>query len=595
MCAIIWSNKVKMPAASPMFRKLLAGALLLIVLTVGVLDSLLARYAGQREVRNIERRLAGEAAILAGELLEIEPARYAAWVAGAARRAGCRITLVAGDGSVLADSEFDPRTMENHGAREEIAAALRGRQMSAIRHSATLNRNLLYVAVPATGGDSRPVALRLAVPLEQVEAAVYEVRLRLLEVSLLAAGIAIVLAFFYSRRLSRRITQLKNFAEGLLDEHFEKSLPPQPDDELGALARSLNSMAAKLRDSLQMLRLEAARREAILAGMVEGVMAVNHELCVTFCNQAFARAVGARHPVPENLPVLELVRDPAFIELLSSVLVSGDSRSHCLRLTPADDRWYEVRVSPLAMLSGRGALAILHDITEIERLERIRRDFVANVSHELRTPLAAIQGYAETLLNGALEDPASNRKFVEIISAHAVRLNQIASDLLALSELESSEPAPAPEKISLRPVLEAALRTVEPEASARRVAIEPPPAPDLTVLAHPLRLEQVLVNLLDNAVKFNREGGRVWIECGTEAPATVWIRVSDNGIGIPSEDLPRIFERFYRVDKARSRRVGGTGLGLSIVKHALERMGGSITVESKLGVGSSFTVRLPAA
>jgi len=578
-----------------MFRKLLAGALLLIVLTVGVLDSLLARYAGQREIRSIERQLASEAEILAGELREIEPARYAGWAADAARRARCRITLVAGDGSVLADSEFDPRSMENHAAREEIAAALNGRPMAAIRHSATLNRDLLYMAVPATAAAGRPVVLRLAVPLEQVDAAVSEVRLRLLEVSLLAAGLALVLAFFYSRSLSRRITQLKNFAEGLLDERFDKSLPPEPDDELGALARSLNSMADKLRGSLQMLRLEAARREAILAGMVEGVMAVNHELCVTFCNQAFARAVGARHPVPENLPVLELVRDPVFLELLSSVLVSGESRSRRLRLTSAEDRWYEVRVSPLAMLSGRGALAILHDITEIERLERVRRDFVANVSHELRTPLAAIQGYAETLLDGALEDPASNRKFVEIISAHAVRLNQIASDLLALSELESTEPAPAPEKISLRRVLEAALRTVEPEAAARKVTIESPTGPDLMVLAHPLRLEQVLVNLLDNAVKFNREGGRVWVECGSEKPATVWIRVSDNGIGIPSEDLPRIFERFYRVDKARSRQVGGTGLGLSIVKHALERMGGSITVESKLGIGSSFTVRLPAA
>jgi two-component system phosphate regulon sensor histidine kinase PhoR len=341
------------------------------------------------------------------------------------------------------------------------------------------------------------------------------------------------------------------------------------------------------------LRLEAARREAILAGMVEGVLAVNHELCVVFCNETFARAVRAQYPVPDRLPVLELVRDPALIEALAKVLVDHQPQRLRVQLAAAEGRTFEVHASPLELASGRGAIAVLHDITDLERLERVRRDFVANVSHELRTPLAAIQGYAETLLNGGLEDQQNNRRFVEIIKAHAARLNNIASDLLALSELESADAGPPPERVSVRDVVEAALTALESEAALRQVKLHRSVDPNLYVTANKIRLEQVLVNLIDNAVKFNRPGGEVWIEA-EPANGQVRISVSDSGIGIPSAELPRVFERFYRVDKARSRQVGGTGLGLSIVKHAVERMGGTVSAESQLGKGSKFTVTLPA-
>ncbi len=241
--------------------------------------------------------------------------------------------------------------------------------------------------------------------------------------------------------------------------------------------------------------------------------------------------------------------------------MTGEPQKQRLQLSAAEGRSFEVQAAPLELRSGRGAIAILHDVTDLERLERVRRDFVANVSHELRTPLAAIQGYAETLLDGALEDSEHNRRFVEVIQAHAVRLNQIASDLLALSELESTGAGPSPEKISVRQALDAALPSVESEARLRDVSIHRGDLPDEYVTGHRMRLEQALVNLLDNAVKFNRPGGEVWIEAQRTPDRKVRISVADNGIGIPSDDLPRIFERFYRVDKARSREVGGTGLG----------------------------------
>jgi two-component system phosphate regulon sensor histidine kinase PhoR len=437
--------------------------------------------------------------------------------------------------------------------------------------------------------------LRLAVPLAQVDEAIAQVRWRILEASSVAALLALGIAYFTSRSLSRRIRRVEQFAGGLVKARFAETLPPEPDDELGALARSLNGMSAQLRGMLERLKLEAARREAILDGIVEGVLAVDHELCVAFCNQAFVRAVGARYPVPERLPVLELVRDPAFLNLLTSTVVKAEQRKLRLQLPAAEGRTFEVQAAPLELRSGRGAIIILHDVTDLERLERVRRDFVANVSHELRTPLAAIQGYAETLLAGGLEDQERKREFVGIIQAHAIRLTNICTDLLALSELESGGAGPQPQQVSVTDVLEFAIAAVQREASLREVKIHRPESGSAVVAASGTGLEQVLVNLLGNAVKFNRPGGEVRVDIAALDDGRVRIAVADNGIGIPSADLPRIFERFYRVDRARSRDTGGTGLGLAIVKHTVERMGGAVAVESQLGQGSQFVVTLPGA
>ena len=417
-------------------------------------------------------------------------------------------------------------------------------------------------------------------------------RMALATLATALAGIAV--AFLFSRTLRRRIGRLRVFVEGLVAGPAQIPLPGSPD-ELGALAESLGRVAAQVNELVDKVRLEGARRDAILTGMVEGVLAVDKELRVTFCNAAFATAFGVSGPVPEGLPVLRLVRDPDFLEMLRIVVASGESVKRRMHLTGADGRSFEVQAAPLAGPSSSGAMAILHDITDLERLERVRKDFVANVSHELRTPLTAIRGYAETLLDGALDDPDHRRRFVEIIQSHAIRLNNIASDLLALSELESGRPPLAPGKLSVLAMLEAAMRTVESEAAMRKVQLGWGTVEDLQVMGNKIKLEQAFVNLLDNAVKFNRGGGEVWVEASRLPGGKVAISIADSGIGIPSEDVPRIFERFYRVDKARSREVGGTGLGLSIVKHVIEQMQGTVSVESQLNQGSRFTVVLPEA
>lgn len=413
-------------------------------------------------------------------------------------------------------------------------------------------------------------------------------RLQILGVCAAAALLAVFAAWLYARSFTARLDSLKLLMEGLLDEQPAALPPSAADDEFGALAESLRRMAPRARAMADRLRLEGARSDAILASMVEGVLAVDGDLRVSFCNDSFARAVGAREPIPDGLPLVRLVRDPGLLDMLSTVLETGESQKRRLQWAP-EGHSFEVQATPLGRAGG--VLAILHDVTDLERLERIRKDFVANVSHELRTPLAAIRGYAETLLEGALDDRENRRKFVEIIQAHAIRLNNIASDLLALSELDSGR-SPQPARVSIRESLEAALRTVESEAGVRGIRIVCGEIEDMEVLGQRLRLEQALVNLLDNALKFNRPGGEVRVQAartGSEARITI----ADTGIGIPSADVPRIFERFYRVDKARSREVGGTGLGLSIVRHTVEQMNGRTFVESELGKGSTFTVVLP--
>jgi two-component system, OmpR family, phosphate regulon sensor histidine kinase PhoR len=415
-----------------------------------------------------------------------------------------------------------------------------------------------------------------------------EVRGKVFAIALSSSLLALLVAFFISHSLSRRVRKLKQVAEGILDRPHEDS-----SDDLGSLETSIAGVAKELRRLLDRLRFESARREAILSSMAEGVLAVDPDLRVTFCNTAFLKAIGFRGGSFEGLSLLELVRDTGLHQLLREVLGTGESQQLRFKLSAAYGRTFEVQATSLAMPTGRGAIAILHDITDLERLEQVRKDFVANVSHELRTPLAGVIGYAETLLDGALDDEANRRKFVEIIRTNAVRLNSIAADLLVLSDLESGTD-PEPDMISVQGVLDAAVVTVQAEARERDVKLISENIENVFVSGSRLRLEQAILNLLANAVKFNRPGGEVHISASVNDRHQVAIVIADTGVGIPSQDLPRIFERFYRIDKARSRQVGGTGLGLSIVKHVVERMNGAIEVESTLGRGSIFTLRLPA-
>jgi two-component system phosphate regulon sensor histidine kinase PhoR len=395
-----------------------------------------------------------------------------------------------------------------------------------------------------------------------------------------------------ARSHARQMRELTGFVNRLLDSDKARGTLTDNGDELGEVAGALTQIAPKIDDLVHRLRTELMRREAILASMSEGVIAVDSRLNVTFCNAAFVHAVGER-TIVEGAPLVNAVRDPQLFEILKEVIATGETVRRRVRLSANEGPSFDVSASPSSATVSRGAIAILYDITPSERLDRVRRDFIANVSHEFRTPLATIRGFAETLLDGALEDRENRRRFVEIILANGIRLNNIAADLLSLSELEDGRPQTEAGPVAMTDVICAAVRAVEPAAHIAGVRIEHEEAPELYVWAHRIRFEQAIVNLVDNAVKFNRPNGEVRIRVTMKSKEAAEISISDTGIGIPRQDLNRIFERFYRVDKARSRQQGGTGLGLSIVKHAVQQMNGTVTVESELGVGSTFRISVP--
>jgi len=542
--------------------RIIVGFVLLAAFLIAA-DFYIARFVDREESGSLKNELSIRARILAAQVPGEQPP-LDVWVKNAAERAEARITVSDSAGKVLAESGQD---------------------------ATASGEEYLYVATPVS--NSRVAEIRLAASLAPVHAYSAAVFCRLLAIFLAGWVLTAILAYWFLRSISRRADRLKDYAERLLDPNVTAQNLPVENDALGALAQSLQRTAFRFGKLVETLELEGARHETILASMLEGVLAVNKDLRVTFCNESFARAIGARIPVSPGISLLELVRDPALMDILTQALATGVRVERRITLLSAADHSFEVLAGPLAGSPQPGALAILHDVTQLERLERVRKDFVANVSHELRTPLAAIRGYAETLLDGAIDDRENNRKFLEIIMRQATRLTNIAADLLTLSELESNKGAAQPRPISVSAALESALRTVEPAAEARGVVLKRDRVDDLYVKGWELRFEQVFVNLLDNAVKFSRPNGEVLIDVQS-VDGKARITIADSGIGIPSEDLPRIFERFYRVDKARSRDVGGTGLGLSIVKHVIEQMGGTVTVNSRLGEGARFTIVVPA-
>ena len=455
--------------ASPIRRKLLTTALLLILAALGSADFLLSRYTAGREVKHAGQELEGQIRILSPELAAVDPSALAEWTNRVGEQSRTRVTVIDRSGVVLADSQHDSSTMDNHAGRPEVLQALAGQTGSAVRHSATLNVDLCYLAIPAALQGRPGVILRLAVPLKQVQVAMVEIRWIIFQASMIAMVCALLIAYLFSRSFSLRIVRIQAYARELVNADYSGVLAPEPDDELGSVARSLRGMAGQFRDMLDRLSDESALRNAILASMVEGVIAVDRDIRLTFCNSSFARAVNSRGPLPANLPLLEVVRDPVLLDLLKRVLATGQPSRMRLALMAGV---FEVQAAPIDRSSqAMGAIAILHEVTRVEQLERVRKDFVANISHDLRTPLAAIQGYAETLLGGASEDQENNRKFLEIIRANAVRLGDMASDLLTLSELEAERETPPAERISVQDAVETVMRTVEADAAAHEMSI----------------------------------------------------------------------------------------------------------------------------
>jgi two-component system, OmpR family, phosphate regulon sensor histidine kinase PhoR len=514
------------------------------------------------------------------------------WVAQM-QASGVRVTVITPQGLVLADSQSDPQTMENHADRPEVQDALSGGVGHSIRHSVTINRDLIYYAVRQQTAAGQPVLLRFSMPLEAVTSVLREFRKNLGLASVLILTILGGVTLLVSRTFTNRIDRLTAFSRRVAEGDFHAEPAGGSGDALDSLGSSLNQTASRLNQSIRTLTEERNLSSAILGSMVEGVAVVNAAERVLFSNPSFASILGLGVPPQPGSGLVEVVRQTELIEAVRKVL-AGEPRVESEIVTGTlRQHFFAATVAAVHAAQANGAVVVLHDITDLRKLERIRRDFVANVSHEFRTPLTAIQGFSETLLAGAMNDPQNRDRFLGIIVEHSRRLARLTEDLLMLSKMDADRLELEIRRLSVEQLVASCIETSQPRAIEKDMRLSVNLAKNIPdIAADRRRLTEVLQNLLDNAIQYTPTGGQITVTAEAK-DAEVVITVADTGIGIPQADQPRIFERFYRVDVARSREVGGTGLGLSIAKHLMEAHGGRLWVESEVGNGSQFHFSVP--
>ena len=508
-----------------------------------------------------------------------------------------RITVIMPDGTVVGDSRETPRFMDNHASREEVAPALGGVPGKSIRFSNTLHQKMMYVAVPVKIEGQVQAVIRAAVSLTSLDEALTSVRLKIAFGGLVIAVLAALVSLAVARRISQPIEEIKRGAARFADGDLTHRLPSPDTEEMAGLTETLNRMAAQLDDRMQTVFQQRNELEAVLSSMLEGVIAVDRNERVINMNPAAGRMFDCDPVKVQGRNIQEVVRNLAIQRFVTRVLTTSEAISDDFILYRAEERTLNIHSSPLYDASSVqiGALLVMNDVTQLRHLENVRRDFVANVSHEIKTPLTAIKGFVETLQQGTVVDKAEQERFLGIVLKHVNRLGAILEDLLALSRMEQENGI---EEVRLstgkiKDVIQTAIQVCQPKAATRDITISVDAAEDLSANLDATLLEQAFVNLIDNAVKYSDDGSQVRISAA-QKKREVAIKFVDQGSGIPSKHLPRLFERFYRVDKARSRKLGGTGLGLAIVKHIVQAHGGHITVESSLGQGSTFTVHLPS-
>ncbi len=509
-----------------------------------------------------------------------------------AEAGGMRVTLIGPDGTVLGDSRVAFENLartDNHRNRPEVRAALAGELGEDTRRSETVGQELLYLALPAEGQG----VVRVAVALSGFESARAALRRRFVLLASAGLLISILLSYLIARSALRPIREVRRVAAAVARGELNERPPLSDGDELGEISNAIRDIASQLRGRLEDATQEKEQLRAVLESMVEGVLVLDAEGVVLLANSQFRTFYDVRGEIAGR-PLLEGIREPDLHALLRQVEVTDGIVSSTLT-RGAPERTLRVQAArfPRGNLPRAGSVAVFHDISELERLEEIRRDFVANASHELRTPLTAIQGFAETLLESELT-PEDQRSYIEIIDRHARRLGHIVRDLLAISTVETGKWRIEPVQLDISEIAQNLVRDFEPRARDAQLALTFEAEGQTEAFADPRILEQILTNLLANAIKYTEAGDRINVRVEGK-PDRVRVAVSDTGIGIPEEAVARIFERFYRVDKARSRSAGGTGLGLSIVRHLVQRSGGEISVESRLGKGSTFSFGLPKA
>jgi two-component system, OmpR family, phosphate regulon sensor histidine kinase PhoR len=581
--------------------RLIGSYILLIIIPFVFLAILLDKNLEEAVLRDIKTALTKQASLIEGQINREDIRKnnrplLSGLAGNLSARTESRVTFIDRQGVVLADSgksvEEVP-AMENHAYRPEVKAALSGETGQDIRYSGTFKTGMLYTALPIKDKGGVIGVIRLALPLEQVQRILATTRRAIIFSFLLALVLALVIGSFLSRSIIIPLNRIISGSRKLIQGEFGHRLYQNYPDEMGELAVTLNAMAEDIQNKIKELEIKNQQLRNVFQSMIEGIIVADKTAAIVTVNEAIERMFGVSAKDIEGKIFLEAITNNDISEIINQVLKTGKLVSKELPVVWPVHKLFQINASPIfEKQEVSGCLLVMHDITEMRKLETIRSDFVANVSHELKTPLTSIKGFVETLIEGALEDKENARHFLEIIQEHTDRLNNLINDLLDLSYLESKGIELETRSFNLKDLVDKVLDGFQARIQKKSLAVNNEIPAGVFLGADQPKIEQVLTNLADNAVKFSQNKGSIRIY-SREIDGKIKVTIEDSGPGIPAKDIPRIFERFYRVDKARSSEMGGTGLGLSIVKHIIELHRGSAGVESTQGLGSKFWFMLP--
>lgn len=576
------------------------------VLLVGVIicGLLSARVVENNYHESTEKTLVIESGLvreLVGESLISNRADVSEYIQKIKQTANTRVTILDVLGNVIMDTDKDYSVMDNHSKREEVAAALRGEVGKSIRYSYTLKVDLMYIAQPIYK-DGRVIgAVRLAKPLYEINHLLRRLYLNILIAVLAGLLVASLLGYRMAANITRPIKEITYTAENIAKGQFDRHINIYGKDEVGILAASINDMASRLDEMIISLQDKNVKLEAIMSSVVNGIIAIDSSEKVLFINPAAERILNIREKDISGKHLLQVVRNNSLDNYLNTILREKNYFDTEIILEGKEEKILKFYANPISQTDKtgiKGIIITIQDITELRRLEKVRTEFVANVSHELKTPLTSIKGFVETLKMSGMENLQDNMRFLDIIEDEANRLYRLINDILSLSELEQKRASVKKENINVGKTIREVVSMLSAQSDSKKIQLSVNINEDLAALnGESDKLKQMLINLVDNAIKYTPENGKVEVEAfnqkDTQGGSSVVIKVSDNGIGIPKEHIPRLFERFYRVDKARSRKVGGTGLGLAIVKHIVILFNGRIEVSSAVGKGTEFKIILP--
>ncbi|MDD2671042.1 MAG: ATP-binding protein [Syntrophales bacterium] len=573
---------------SRLFIKVLGTYLILIILASSVIYYLVGQQIRAGTVERIEKELLTFAQVINSES-RLEAGERIGRLAEISKS---RITLIAPGGEIIADSEHEVSTMEKHLTRPEIQEARVRGSGKAIRYSRTVGTDMLYVALSRGDGGF----IRLAKPLHEIRSIMDSLYRSLFVSILIMVFPSLIFALIFSYRYYSPIKEMEDFTEKLREGKEPGSLLIRKNDELGQLAKNINFLVEELQSQIRSVSEEKGKLIAAFASMSEGVLLLNGDNKIEIYNRAFRKMIAAEYGEAAGKTLMEAFRNIELQKAFESFRAARQPVREEIVLGEISPMTFNISISSVAGLPGgeEKTLIVFHDVTRVKKLERMRVDFVANVTHEIKTPLTAILGFIETLEGGAIEDRETALRFLGIISRHAERMNRLLEDLLTISNIELGEIKFYFESVSLSGIAESVLPMIESRAGEKGLAVSRD-VPETTppVRADRDRLVQILLNVLDNALKFTPAPGRISVSASREGGQWVVLRVADTGVGVPKSEISRLGERFYRVDKTRSRELGGTGLGLSIVKHLMQAHQGKMEIESQLGQGTTVSLYFP--